>query len=101
MKVAVSAGKLAKKEPNYQVPLAVTASDANSGGAISGANVVLQVFAGSMCSGSVAASGTGTTGTNGQVGFTFSTRQLGSWCALATVSDTGYSTGSGQTTFST
>lgn len=101
MTVTVSAGKLAKKGPNYKMPLTVTASDASSGAPISEASVVLQVFAGSTCSGTVAASGTGTTGTNGQVGFTFSTGQVGSWCATATVSDTGYSPGSGQTTFST
>jgi hypothetical protein len=101
MTVTVSGGKLAKKGPNYQVPLTVAAADASSGAAISGASVALQVFAGSTCTGTVAASGTGTTGTNGQVGFTFSSRQQSTWCALATVSDTGYSPGSGETVFST
>lgn len=101
MTVTVSGGKLAKKGPNYQAPLTVAAADASSGAAISGASVALQVFAGSTCTGTVAASGTGTTGTNGQVGFTFSSRQQSTWCALATVSDTGYSPGSGETVFST
>ena len=56
---------------------------------------------GTGTTGTSSAAGTGTTGTNGQVGFTFSSRQQSTWCALATVSDTGYSPGSGETIFST
>ena len=100
MVVTVAAGKLVKKGPNYQVPLTATA-DTSSAAPLSGASTSLQVFSGSTCSGTVVASGTGTTGANGQVGFTFSTRKIGPWCALANVSAAGYSTGSGQTTFST
>ncbi len=101
MTVTVSAGQLTKKGPSYQVPLTVGATDATSGSAVSGASVALQVFAGSTCSGTAAASGTGTTGTSGQVSFTFSSRQAATWCALATVSDTGYTTGTGSSVFNT
>ncbi len=101
MTVTVSAGKLTKKGPSYKVPLTVGVTDATSGSAISGAGVVLEVFASSNCSGTVTTSGTGTTGTNGQVSFTFSSRQATTWCALATASDTGYATGTGSTVFST
>jgi subtilase family serine protease len=101
MTVNVSAGTVSKKGPNYRVPLTVGVADGSSVNPLSGASVILNVYSGSTCSGAVVASGTGTTGTNGQVGFTFSSRQAGAWCALATVSSTGYSSGSGQTTFST
>ena len=64
--------------------------------------LTLAVYAGSTCSGTAVTSGTGTTGANGTAGFTFSTRQTGSWCALATASATGYSAGTSNTaTFST
>jgi len=42
-----------------------------------------------------------TTGSNGQVGCSFPTRQTGAWCAPATVTAGGYTTDSGSTTFST
>jgi hypothetical protein len=102
IKVMVTAGTVSKKGPNYHVPLTVTAEDASSGAGIAGASVTLDVFAGSTCSGSVVASGSGTTGTNGNAGFTFSTRQGGQpWCASATVNAAGYnSAGTGSTTFS-
>jgi hypothetical protein len=35
------------------------------------------------------------------VTFNFTTRTAATWCALATVSATGYSQGTGQTSFST
>jgi subtilase family serine protease len=100
MSVTVSAGAVSQKGPNHRVPLTVGAAD-SSGAPIGGASVTLEVYPGSTCAGTPAASGTGTTGSNGQVGFNFSTRQTGAWCALATVDATGYSTGSGTTTFST
>jgi subtilase family serine protease len=100
MNVAVSAGAATRKGPNYHVPLTVTATGASST-PVSGASVILSLYASSTCSGATVATGTATTGTNGTAAFTFSTRQTGTWCALASVSATGYSTGSGQTTFST
>ena len=99
MSVAVTAGAVSKKGPNYHVPVTVTATDATSAG-INGASVSFAVYSGS-CSGALVASGSGTTGSNGQVGFTFSTRQSGTWCAAATVSAAGYSTNSGTDTFAT
>jgi hypothetical protein len=101
MQVTVTAGSATRAGRGYKVPLTVTADDATTGAAISGAEVLLQVYAGSSCSGTPAASGTGTTGSNGQVGFTFTTRTAGTWCALATVTASGYTDGSGETTFST
>jgi hypothetical protein len=101
MTVTVTAGAATERRLTYRVPLTVTAKNASTTAPISGAGVTLQVYSGSTCSGAVVASGSGTTGTNGQAGFTFSTRQAGTWCALATVNATGYSTGRGQNTFST
>jgi hypothetical protein len=101
MAVTVTAGKVSKKGPNYHVPLTVDATNGSTSKALSGASVSLQVYPGTSCSGTPAASDSGTTGSNGQVTVTFSTRQTGPWCALATVTDSGYSTGSGTTTFST
>ena len=98
MSVAVTAGPYSKKGPNYHVPITVNATDATAG-AIGGASVSLQVFAGATCTGTAVASGTGTTGTNGQVTFTFTTRRAGTWCAQATVTASGYSPGTGQVTF--
>jgi hypothetical protein len=100
MNVAVSAGAATRKGPNYRVPLTVTATSASST-PVSGASATLTVYAGSTCSGATVATGTATTGTNGTAAFTFSTRQTGTWCAVANVNATGYSTGSGQTTFNT
>jgi len=80
--------------------LTVAAAD-SSGAGIGGAGVTFDVYSGSTCTGTPVASGTGTTGSNGQVGFSFRTRQTGAWCALATVTAGGYTTGSGSTTFST
>ena len=100
MNVGVSAGTVSKKGPNYHVPLTVTATDA-SGAPLGGASVAFGIYAGSTCAGTTVASGTGTTSTNGQVGFTFSTRQSSQWCALATVSSSGYSSNSGHTSFTT
>jgi subtilase family serine protease len=101
MTVSVSAGTLSTRGHSYKVPLTVTAAAASSGSPISGAAVSLSIFSGSTCSGTVAASGTGTTGSNGQTSFTFSTKQAGTWCASAAVTASGYSTGSGETTFNT
>jgi len=100
MNVAVSTGAVTQKGPNYHVPVTVTATSGSST-PVGGASVTLNVYAGSTCTGTVAASGSATTGTNGTAAFTFSTRQTGNWCALATVSATGYSTSTGQKTFST
>ena len=101
MTVGVSAGKVSKKGPNYRVPLTVTAADASTRAPLRGASVTFLVYPGSTCAGTAVASGSGTTGSTGQVGFTFSTRRTGAWCALADVTANGYSSNSGTTNFST
>ena len=104
MAVTITPGTETQKGPNYKVPLTVAATDAISNSPISGASVTLSVYSGGCPasgtpSGSAAATGTGTTGANGQVTFNFSTRTHSTWCAVATVTDTGYTTGTGSKTF--
>ncbi len=100
MTVTVTAGTVSQKGPNYRVPLTVTAEDGSNTG-IAGASVQLEVFQGTTCSSSPAATGSATTDGSGQASVTFRTKTAGSWCALATVTASGYSTGIGQTTFNT
>ncbi len=97
--VTVTAGTFSRRRHNYQVT--VSAADAPSGQPVGGAGVTLNVYSGSTCTGTAVATDSGTTRSNGQASFTFSTRQHSSWCALATVNATGYSTDTGQTNFST
>lgn len=47
------------------------------------------------------ANGTATTDSSGTASFTFTTKQAATYCASATVSDTGYTTGTNSTTFTT
>ena len=101
MTVTVTHGTVSKKGPRYHVPLTVDATTSSLGTPVAGATALLVVFSGSTCSGTPVATGTGTTGANGKVTFTFTTRQVGTWCALATVSESGYQPGSGTTTFTT
>ncbi len=100
MTVTVSAGTVTQKGPNYRVPLTVTADD-GSGSPIGGGSVLLDVFQGTTCAGSPAASGSGSTDSSGHVTVNFQTRATGSWCAQASVTASGYSTGTAQTTFTT
>lgn len=100
MTVSVSAGSLSRRG-SYEVPLTVSAHDATSGTALSGASTTLDVYSGTSCSGTVAASGTATTSSSGSVTFTFQTRTAATWCAVATVTASGYAEGTGRTTFST
>jgi len=99
MNVSVTAGTVSPRGKGYKVPLTVSATDSTSAG-IGGAGVTMDVYA-EACGGTLAASSTGTTGNNGQVTFTFSTKSAGSWCAQATVTASGYAAGSGQTSFTT
>lgn len=101
MTVTVTAGSVTAKHRTYRVPITVDATDASSGAPLAGAGVTLAVYSGTSCSGTAVASGSATTGTSGAAAFTFSTRSAGTYCALATVTDAGYTNGSGQTTFST
>ena len=100
MSVTLTAGAAVRKGPNYHVPLTVTATSTTAV-PLTGAGVRLEVFAGSKCTGTAVASGTGTTGTTGEVTFTFTTRKAGTWCAQATVTAAGYSPGRAHTSFST
>ncbi len=99
--VKVTAGALSGSRARYEVPLAVTADNATTSAAVSGASVTLQVFGNATCTGTATASGSGTTASSGQVTFNFTTRTAGTWCALADVTATGFSPGSGQSSFST
>lgn len=101
MVVAVTAGTAIPKGPNYHVPITVTAKNATNSTDIAGASVSLEVYAGRSCAGTTPKSGTGTTGSSGQVTFTFTTRTAGTWCAKATVTDSGYNAGTGTVLFQT
>jgi hypothetical protein len=102
LSVTVTAGSLSESRGrSYAIPLTVAADNATSKAGVSGASVALQIFSNATCSGTATASGTGTTASSGQVTFNFTTRTATTWCALATVTATGYSQGSGQTSFST
>ena len=101
LSVTVTAGGLSGRRGNYQVPLTVTADNASNGTGVGQASVSLQIFASAQCSGAPEASGSGTTASNGRAGLTFTTRIAGTWCALATVTASGYTAASGQTSFNT
>ena len=99
--VTVTAGGLSGRRGDYQVPLTVTADNASNGTGVGQASVSLQIFASAQCSGAPEASGSATTASNGRAGLTFTTRIAGTWCALATVTASGYTSASGQTSFNT
>ena len=99
--VTVGAGSLSRTRSGYSIPLTVSAKDATSATALSGAGVVLLIYPGSACSGTAAAQGRGTTGSSGKVTFTFTTATARQWCAQATVTPSGHTAGQGQTTFVT
>jgi hypothetical protein len=101
MTVTVTAGRLSRKSFQYSVPLSVMAVASNTGAPIGGASVAISVYPGSTCTGTPIASGTGITKSNGQSNFVFTTYLAITWCAKATVTATGFSAGSGQTTFAT
>jgi hypothetical protein len=99
MNVTIAKGTTKRSGSNYRVPLTVTAKDASTNAVLSRATVTLQVFSGATCSGTSVASGSATTTTSGQAAFTFSTKTTGNYCASASVTDAGYTTGNGSTTF--
>jgi hypothetical protein len=99
MTASVTNGSTIRKGPNYRTPITVAAADATTSAPLSGANVALDVYSGSCSTGTLVSSGSGTTGSNGQVAFTFTTKSQGAYCALATVTDSGYSAGTGQDSF--
>lgn len=96
MTVSVSAGSVVH-HGSCRVPLTVT----NSSGGISGAGVTLAVYSGSTCKGSAVTTGSATTSSSDVANFSVTTKQTGTWCASATVTATGYNSGSGSKTFTT
>ena len=101
MTVTVTAGNVLRSGRDYVVPVTVAAVNASSNAGISGARADLDVYQGASCSGAVAASGTFTTASNGQVSVTFESLTPATWCLEATVTASGYAQGSGEATFST
>ena len=101
MTVTVTAGNVLRSGRDYVVPVTVAAVNASSNAGISGASADLDVYQGASCSGAVAASGTFTTASNGQVSVTFESLTPATWCLEATVTASGYAQGSGEATFST
>jgi subtilase family serine protease len=103
MTVGVTAGPESSKGPSHKVPLTVSVTSSSS--PVSGASVALSVYSGGVlngkCVGTLAATGTGTTGSTGSLTFTFSTKKTGQWCASATASAAGYASASGITVFNT
>lgn len=99
MTVSVTNGSTVRKGPNYHTPVTVTVANATTLTPLGGANVALDIFSGSCSTGTLVSSGSGTTGSNGQVTFTFTTKSQGTYCALATATYSGYSTGTSQDTF--
>jgi len=100
MTVSVTNQPTIHKGPNYRTPITVAAADATTSAPLSGANVALDVYSGTCSTiGALVGSSSGTTGSNGQVSFTFTIKNQGTYCALATVTDSGYSTGTGQDSF--
>ena len=95
LSASLSAGTPSKHGPWWHTPLTVSATE--GGSAVSGASVQLAVYGGPTCS-TLEATGTGTTGSNGTVVFTFKTRNTGSYCAAAVVSSGGQ-TAKATTTF--
>ena len=99
--VTVSAGAASRSGGEYVVPVSVVAVNSVSRAGISGASSLLDVYEGSSCSGTVAASGTFTTNSGGEVSVNFESRTAATWCLEATVTASGYTPGSGQKTFTT
>jgi subtilase family serine protease len=96
--VSVTAGAELHSGSYYRVPINAKVTS-NSGTAVSGATVTLDVYSGS-CSGRLVGAGRATTNSTGTASFTFTTATTGSYCAKATATKTGYTTGTGTTTFS-
>lgn len=99
LSVTVATNKASYSRGSY-VYITVTVKDATSGSPLQGASVQVTVY---YPNGSVAATGSGTTSSNGTVRFTYRiprNGQTGTYKVSATASLAGYQTGAGQTTFS-
>ncbi|HVC14368.1 MAG TPA: S53 family peptidase [Acidimicrobiales bacterium] len=96
LSASIRAGTPSKHGLWWHTPLTV---DATQGGKpVSGATVDLTVRGGPSCS-TPEARGTGTTGANGTLVFTFKTRSTGTYCAVASVSVGAQSTSTPTTHF--
>jgi minor extracellular protease Epr len=98
MSVTVSTNK-ATYSRGSSVTITCTVKDSATGNALKGASVKVTVY---YPNGSVAWTGSGTTGSTGTVRFSYSISSRaskGTYNVVATASLTGYQTGTGQTTF--
>jgi uncharacterized protein YfaS (alpha-2-macroglobulin family) len=98
LSVAVVTDKATYSRGSY-VYITVTVKDSITGNPLQGVSVKVTVY---YPSGSVAWTGSGTTGSNGTVRFTYRvgrSAQRGTYKVAATASLTGYQSGTGQTTF--
>ena len=103
--IAVSvtqAGSTFTKKRTYQTPARITATSNPGGTAVGAASVSWQAFTGACgaTTGSAVSSGSGTTSRSGAYQFNLVTRAKGSFCVEATVSASGYASGSGSGTIS-
>jgi hypothetical protein len=98
MNVVVAKGSTTRSGNRFSVPLTSTASDTANGSPLVGASVTIRVASGS-CSGPIVANASGTSSSSGTFGYTFKTKNRGSYCALAAVIAAGYAGGSGSLAF--
>ena len=98
MSVTVSTDKATYSRGSH-VTITCTVKDSATGSGLRGASVVVTVY---YPNGSVAWTGSGTTDSSGRVRFSYiigRSASIGTYKVVATVSLTGYQTGTGQTTF--
>jgi hypothetical protein len=98
LSVTVASDKATYSRGSY-VYITVTAKDGTTGNPLQGVSVKVTIY---YPNGSIAWTGSGKTGSNGTVQFTYRTArnaQRGTYTAAATASLTGYQNGTGQTTF--
>lgn len=94
----ISAGRTSRHGTQYHTPLTVRVSA--GGTAVSGATVQLTVYGGASCT-TVKATGSGTTGAGGTVVFTYQTRSVATFCAVAVARYAGQSATTTTVTFTT
>jgi hypothetical protein len=97
--VTVRAGSVRYHHGSYTV--GITAHVSSGGTGVSGATVIVSIYRGSTCTGTVVAIGSGSTNSSGTASFSFKAPTAITWCAKATATKAGYLSGSGTTTFTT
>ncbi len=95
MSLSVTNASTTRKGPNYLTPLTATATTTGAV-PVSGASATVSVYSGACSTGTLVSTSSGTTASNGQFSFTFSSKKQGSYCALATASKGGYTSATGQ-----